>query len=188
MFVHGSVMVSSEPAGVWAELVNWTEQHRWIPLTRMAVIGDKLTGLGVRVRAQHGLWIGSVLFGLTDNLTVTGWNPPYELEISHVGPAFTGVGVFTLQPRGVRSFLTIRERINVPAGTGTAAAIAQPMLQGLLNQSMHRFAHLVGERVPAATKAIDPAAIRAAMARSPERIITEIKHRRARRSRRLEQP
>lgn len=179
-------MVASEPDGVWAELVDWTRQHRWIPLTRMRVLGDKIAGLGVRVRAHHGLRFGPAFLGLTDELAITGWDPPYELEVSHVGPAFTGIGVFTLQPRGMKSWLTIRERINVPVGAGAAAATARPVLQKILNRSMHRFAGLVSEHVPETSRPIDPARIRHAMARTPEKIVTEIKHRRARQSRRLE--
>lgn len=186
MLVHGSVMVGSEPAGVWSELVDWTAQHRWIPLTRMRVLTDKVVGPGVRIRSQHGLRIGSGFLGLTDDLAITGWDPPYELEVSHLGPTFTGVGVFTLQPRGLRSLLMIRERINLPAGTGGIALVARPALQGLLTRSLHRFAQLASERVPEADKPIDPARIRRAVTRTPERIISEIKQRQARKSRRLE--
>lgn len=186
MLVHGSVMVGSEPDGVWAELVDWTAQHRWIPLTRMQVLSDKLVGTGVRIRAQHGLRFGSSFLGLTDELAITGWDPPYELEVSHIGPTFTGVGVFTLEPRGLRSWLMIRERINLPSGTGGAALMARPVLQGLLTRSLHRFSNVVSDRVPASSKPIDPARIRRAVARTPEKIVTEIRNRQARQARRLE--
>ena len=58
--------------------------------------------LGLAYELRRCLVSGSVGFrsGLLDRFIVTGWSPPAddtaELEILHLGPYFTGEGVFRL--------------------------------------------------------------------------------------------
>ena len=84
---------------VWTVLADWEGQSRWIPLTTVRVLTPHREGLGVRAAALSGFWLGSLPIGLLDRFIVTGWSPPNghhaELEILHLGPYFTGEGVFT---------------------------------------------------------------------------------------------
>ncbi len=115
---------AADRALVWEELVDWVGQRRWIPLTTVRVTSTHERGLGVRVAALSGFWLGKVPIGLLDRFVVTGWTTPgdvaagvvppgdtaegghggvvppgeaaAELEVLHLGPYFTGVGVFRL--------------------------------------------------------------------------------------------
>jgi hypothetical protein len=156
---NGSAMVPAAPSDVWPDLVDWVGQSRWIPATTIRVIHERVEGLGSRIRAEHGLRLGQRLVGLTNEMVVTGWEPPYELEVAHLGPWFTGVGVFTIESRGLRSWLSIRERIEVPGGKAaeTAVLAIRPLLQRQLSTSLRRFASLVAEHAPRPTELSDPA-------------------------------
>ena len=90
---------------VWAELIDWEGQRRWIPFTTVRV-DDATTrvGLGVRAEALSGFWLGPAagrpagpLRGHRLDARRTGADGR-ELEILHPGPYFTGPGVFRLEP------------------------------------------------------------------------------------------
>ncbi len=93
---------------VWGELVDWPGQSRWIPFTTVDITTPHDTGLGVRAAALSGRWLGRLPVGLLDRFVVVGWTPPAtvggvqraELEVLHLGPYFTGPGVFSLSGRG----------------------------------------------------------------------------------------
>lgn len=152
-------MVPATPADVWPELVDWVGQSRWIPLTTMRVIQERVEGLGSRIRAEHGPRLGRHRVGITDEMVVTGWEPPYEIEVAHLGPWFTGVGVFTIEARGLRTWLSIRERIDLAGGRPAelAALAVRPLLQSQLAGSLRKFAQLVADHAPRPTELSDPA-------------------------------
>ena len=95
-----SAEVDAPVTTVWDVLVDWAGQSRWIPLTTVRVTTDRQVGLGVRAEALSGVWLGRIPFGLLDRFIVTGWSAAAsdtaELEIMHLGPYFTGEGVFRL--------------------------------------------------------------------------------------------
>ena len=159
LLFNSSIMVAATPDDVWPRLVDWTAQDRWIPLTTMQAIGRQVEGLGTRIRGRHGPRIGGRRVGLTDEMVVTCWEPPYELEMTHLGPWFTGVGVFTIEARGLRTWLSVRERITVRGGkVAEKAALAfRPVLQRQLADSLQRFARMVSENAPRPTELTDPA-------------------------------
>jgi hypothetical protein len=156
---HGSTMVPAAPAEIWDELVDWVGQARWFPLTTMRVLSERAEGLGARIRAQHGIRLGDRRFGLTDEFTITGWEPPYELEVIHLGPRFTGVGVCTIEPRGRRSWVTLKERVTATGGKPVEIAVrtVRPAIQRQLQRSLERFATLVAERSEEPVVPVDPA-------------------------------
>lgn len=160
LLFHGSAMVPAPPAEIWDELVDWVGQARWFPATTMRVLGERAEGLGARIRAQHGIRVGERRVGLTDEFTVTGWDPPYELEVTHLGPSFAGVGFCTIEPRGRRSWVTLKERVETVTGgkpVELAVRTVRPAIQRQLQRSLERFATLVGERSTDTETYEDPA-------------------------------
>lgn len=105
---------------VWDELVDWQGQARWIPLTTLRVLSPHSTGLGVRIAALSGFWLGRLPVGLLDRFVVTGWSPPVdgraELEVLHLGPYFTGEGVFQLSGDETSTRVRAVELFTVPGG------------------------------------------------------------------------
>ena len=150
----------------WDVLVDWTGQSRWIPLTTLRVHSAQATGLGVRVAALSGFWLGRVPLGLLDNFVVTGWSSPVggeaELEILHLGPYFTGEGVFHLSDVGGRTphgrtpkdrtpkdrtpnnrtQVSCTEVVTVPGGAPVNALVglALPLMRAGFEVSLRQFA------------------------------------------------
>ncbi|CAA9315306.1 MAG: hypothetical protein AVDCRST_MAG61-2461 [uncultured Friedmanniella sp.] len=131
---------------VWDELVDWQGQERWIPLTTVQVRSAHQEGLGVRVVALSGLWVGRLPLGLLDNFIVTGWSPPSggeaELEVLHLGPWFTGEGVFHLSGDADRTTVRATELFTVPGGalTNRVVSLALPLMRVGFALSLRRLA------------------------------------------------
>jgi hypothetical protein len=131
---------------VWEVLVDWRGQARWIPLTTLRVLSEHDEGLGVRIAALSGFWFRRLPVGLLDNFVVTGWSPPRdgeaELEILHLGPYFTGEGVFHLSQRGSTTRVGCTELVTVPGGplTNFLVALTLPLMRWGFGQSLARLA------------------------------------------------
>jgi hypothetical protein len=120
---------------VWEVLIDWTGQSRWIPLTTVRVTSDREVGLGVRAEALSGVRLGRIPFGLLDRFIVTGWSAPTgktaELELLHLGPYFTGEGVFRLTGHDGTTTVSCIEVFDLPGGrlVEWAARLALPALR-----------------------------------------------------------
>ena len=131
---------------VWEVLVDWPGQARWIPLTTVAVQGAADAGLGVRVAALSGFRLGRWPVGLLDRFVVTGWSPPdgghAELEVLHLGPWFTGEGVFHLADLGGRTRVSCTELVTVPGGPlpNRLVRLGLPLMRWGFQQSLARLA------------------------------------------------
>jgi hypothetical protein len=132
---------------VWRELTDWAGQSRWIPLTTVRVLGDR-TGIGVRAEALTGRWVGRVPVGLLDRFVVTAWTPPAdgpgELEVLHLGPYFTGEGVFRVEPVQQGSLIRCTELFSLPGGavTESLARLALPVMRRTLARSLAALASI----------------------------------------------
>lgn len=141
------------PAAVWRELVDWTGQERWIPLTTVRATSPRVAGLGVRVEALSGFRLGRLPVGLLDRFVVTGWTPPGaageagagaagELEVLHLGPYFTGEGVFRVEPQGTGTRIVATEVFSVPASalTERLGTLLLPLMRVGFRASLRRLA------------------------------------------------
>jgi hypothetical protein len=136
---------------VWDELVDWAGQSRWIPFTTVRITTAHQTGLGVRAAALSGFWLGRVPIGLLDRFVVTGWTPPTptddgadraELEVLHLGPYFTGVGVFVLRGQETGTHVSAIELFDLPGGRllDPPGRLLLPVLRQGFRLSLRRFA------------------------------------------------
>jgi len=137
---------------VWDVLIDWPGQSRWIPLTTVSVITDRQTGLGVRAEALSGVWLGRIPFGLLDRFIVTSWSAPVadtaELEILHLGPYFTGEGVFRLKGHDGKTTVSCTEVFSVPGGrlVEWLARLALPGLRAGFASSLRTLAAIAEAR------------------------------------------
>ncbi len=125
--LQASAPLAASPDLVWDQIVNWERQGDWIPLTDVRVMGPRDQGLGVRIRAFSGWRFGRLQLGLVDNFVVTGWSPPWELEVLHLGPVFTGEGIFRLETTAGGTEVSCTEQITVPGGP-VGEAMLRPLL------------------------------------------------------------
>jgi hypothetical protein len=149
--LQATTEVPAEPKVLWEVLVDWPGQARWIPLTTVEVVGERDQGLGVRAVALSGRRLGRIRLGLLDNFVVTGWTPPgdgatAELEVLHLGPYFTGEGVFRLERADGGTVVRCIEVFRVPCGKPVEMMIrvALPVMQRALEHSLRRLAAIVG--------------------------------------------
>lgn len=143
--LRGSVMVSASIERTWSEMIDWAGQERWIPMTTMTVRGDRQVGIGARIHAFHGFRLGPLPLGLIDNFVVTGWTAPTSIEVTHLGPYFTGVGLFELASRGEnKTWFNVTEVFDLPLAPvlETGAKLLNPVFRIGLRQSLNAFAAL----------------------------------------------
>ena len=142
-----SAETDASVATVWEVLIDWTGQSRWIPFTTVRVMTDREVGVGVRAEALSGVWLGRIPLGLLDRFIVTGWSPPTadtptadtaELAILHLGPYFTGEGVFRLRSDGGKTTVSCTEVVSIPGGrlVEGPARLALPALRAGLARSL----------------------------------------------------
>jgi len=102
------------------------------PRTHRALIGLRCSRLG------------RIPLGLLDRFIVTGWSPPddarAELEVLHLGPYFTGEGVFRLTGRNGRTTVSCTEIFSLPGGRAVEwlARLALPVLRVGFAGSLHK--------------------------------------------------
>ena len=140
--------VSAPVAAVWDVLVDWAGQSRWIPLTTVRTTHDRSVGVGVRAEALSGVWLGRIPLGLLDRFIVTGWSPPAELEVLHLGPYFTGEGVFRLTDHDGKTTVSCTELFSIPGGRAVEwlARLALPMLRAGFGSSLRALREIVEAR------------------------------------------
>ena len=144
--LRAGTVVAADLQRVWDVLVDWEGQARWIPLTTLQVLSPHDAGLGVRIAALSGRWLGRVPVGLLDNFVVTGWRPPRdgaaELEVLHLGPWFTGEGVFALSAEGDRTRVRCTELFTVPGGPlpNRVVGLALPVMRLGFQKSLAQLA------------------------------------------------
>jgi hypothetical protein len=147
-----SAEVDASVAAVWEILIDWTGQSRWIPLTTVKITTNHNAGLGVRAEALSGLRLGRLPVGLLDRFIVTGWSPPAceaaELEILHLGPYFSGEGVFRLTGHDDKTIVSCVEVFSLPGGRPVEwlARLALPLLRAGFARSLRALAALAEAR------------------------------------------
>ena len=147
-----SAEIDAPVAAVWEVLIDWTGQSRWIPLTTVQVTNDRNVGLGVRAEALSGFRLGRFRFGLLDRFIVTGWSPPAtdaaELEVLHLGPYFTGEGVFRLIGHDGKTTVCCIEMFSLPGGRAIEwlARLALPLLRAGFASSLRALGAIVEAR------------------------------------------
>jgi hypothetical protein len=147
-----SAEIGAPVAAVWDVLIDWPGQSRWIPLTTVRVTGGRNVGLGVRAEALSGIWVGRLPLGLLDRFIVTGWSPPVdhtaELEVLHLGPYFTGEGVFRLRGYDGKTTVSCVEVFSLPGGRAVEglARLALPLLRAGFASSLRALAAIAEAR------------------------------------------
>jgi hypothetical protein len=147
--LEASAEIDAPITAVWDVLIDWTGQSRWIPLTTVRVTSGRKDGLGTRVEALSGVWLGRIPLGLLDRFIVTGWSPPVtdtaELEVLHLGPYFTGEGAFRLVGHDGKTTVSCIEEFALPGGrlVEWPVRLALPALRAGLASSLRALGGIV---------------------------------------------
>jgi hypothetical protein len=111
-----SVDVEAPPLQVWRALTDWERQGEWMPLTDVRVVGGDPHGVGGRIEARTGLPLGRRHAGLLDTMEITGWHPPYRVEVLHTGRVVRGPGIFEVRSRMAGATVVWTEQLDLPWG------------------------------------------------------------------------
>jgi carbon monoxide dehydrogenase subunit G len=133
--------VRATPERVWEVLSDWERQATWMPdVSWIRVVGSERE-LGARLEVR------TKVFGVplaTDQVRVTGWEPPRRLAVEHVG-VVVGVGEWRLEPDEGGTRFTWYESFRMPPPVlgGMALWVYSPFQRFMLRRSVRNLKQLV---------------------------------------------
>lgn len=110
--IISTIDIERSPETVWPYLVDWEGLARWMHEAReFRVIGEQREGVGVEAEATVRI------AGITthDRIRVSLWQPPFALEITHLGWV-KGTGYMELSPIEHGCSVFWREELYAPWG------------------------------------------------------------------------
>ena len=138
------VTVDAAPEHVWAVLVDWAGQGRWMLATDVAPVDGDGRGVGGRLAATTGVRLRGRRRGVLDTMEITRWEPPRLVEVRHTGRVIRGRGVFEVWSRGSRAGLAWTEGFDLPLGRVGRLGwpVVRPLVRAGLRLSLRRFAEV----------------------------------------------
>lgn len=137
-----SVVVDAGADRVFAAMTDWEAQGRWMVGTTVRVVDPPGHAVGARLEAFTG--VGRA--GFLDTMTVSVWDPPHAVEVTHTGRVVRGTGRFDVVALGPeRSRLVWSEHLTMPLGAAGRAGwvILRPGFAKGVERSLQHFAALV---------------------------------------------
>jgi hypothetical protein len=142
MRVEASRDISAVPERVWASIERWEDQSRWIrDAVWVRVLTPERGGLGVRVKVLNRVLLVPLF---TEQLEVTGWDPPRRLVMAHRS-FVRGTGIWSLRPAdgGTRFTWTEELSLPIPVLGELALIVYRPVLRRLMRGSLANLQRLV---------------------------------------------
>jgi hypothetical protein len=142
MRVEASRDISAVPERVWASIERWEDQSRWIrDAVWVRVLTPERGGLGVRVKVLNRVLLVPLF---TEQLEVTGWDPPRRLVMAHRS-FVRGTGIWSLRPAdgGTRFTWTEELSLPIPVLGELALIVYRPFLRRLMRGSLANLQRLV---------------------------------------------
>jgi hypothetical protein len=135
-YLEISRLMHAQIERVWDVLADFDGQAAWMADVRsLRIVSEQRSGIGTVVRVR------SELFGLPvvrDVMTVTGWNPPYQMDVAH-GGMFHGIGRFVLRRAGAGTMFVWIEDFRPPLGVAGEigfALVVRPHLRRVFGRSL----------------------------------------------------
>jgi uncharacterized protein YndB with AHSA1/START domain len=134
--VEVSTHIEADVERVWALLVDWESQPRWMVDARsVEVRTERRDGAGTVI------WCETDLAGLvvSDRMEVTEFRPPAVLAVRHTGWIIRGIAAFELEPTEDGTLLVWWEEIDPPLGAlgeAVTATLIMPRVRKLFRASL----------------------------------------------------
>ena len=142
MQVEASVLLPATPERVWAFVLRWEEQSRWIrDAVWVRVVTPDRGGVGARIEVRNRVLHVPVF---TEQLEVTAWDPPRRLEMTHRG-FVRGIGTwwFEPDPAGTRFTWTEELSLPVPLLGELALWLYRPFMRRLMRAGLANLQRLI---------------------------------------------
>ena len=135
------VRIDAPPERVWDWLRDWDRSSRWILGTTVEVVGVQREGVGARTRAVTRI----AGIKLTDEMTVTRWDPPRLLEVRHHKRPVLGDAWFEVVPDGAGARVEWVENLELPFGKAgeLAGNVARAPVEWGLKKSLSTLRDLI---------------------------------------------
>lgn len=135
--IEEHVRIDAPVERVWAVLVDWEGQSRWMQDARdVRVLTDKREGRGVVIRAATDI-LGLVV---DDDMEITEWEEPRLIGVRHLGMLIRGVGAFELVPLpDGKTRFTWWEEVQAPFGAlgdTVAGLVVVPWVSRVFRRSL----------------------------------------------------
>jgi hypothetical protein len=137
------IAIAASPQRVFAGLVDWQGQSRWMLGTKVWVpAGASGVGVGGRIEAFTGFW----KLGFLDTMEITTWDEPHRVNVVHTGRVVRGTGTMVVngQADGTSRFLW-SEDLELPLGAlgRLGWVVVKPGFRWGVLRSLKAFAALV---------------------------------------------
>lgn len=136
------VQIAAPPQQVWAALVDWDRQGEWMLFTDVRAGTQDGQGIGGELAATTGVPLGRRRFGVLDRMLITGWEPPFRVDVRHLGRVVRGTGSFEVRPSGAGTLFVWTESLDLPLGAlgQLGWRIVRPFFGAGVTLSLRRFA------------------------------------------------
>jgi uncharacterized membrane protein len=112
LYITVEIEIDRPADAIWPHLVDWERLERWMQEARdVRVVGSQREGVGVEAIAT----VRIAGLRTTDRIRVTRWEPPYIIEMAHLGWV-KGAGYMELSPLDRGTHLFWREELIPPWG------------------------------------------------------------------------
>ncbi|WP_043626541.1 SRPBCC family protein [Nonomuraea candida] len=135
VYAAAAVHVPAPPEQVFALITDWPRHREWMFMTSARRTGERT------LEAYTGVWP----LGFLDTMTITHWEPPALMRVTHTGRVVRGRGAIRVSPQGDGSRVVWAEELELPFGVlGQAGwALARPLVLALARRSLRTLASLL---------------------------------------------
>ncbi|MEV4575710.1 SRPBCC family protein [Nonomuraea jabiensis] len=138
-YVHAgaAVHVPAPPEQVFALITDWSRQREWMFMTEARQVGEHAVEAYTGVRP----------FGFLDTMTITTWQPPTLVLVTHTGRFVRGDGAIRIRPQDGGSRVIWAERLQLPFGPLGRALwpLVRPVSVALLRHSLRNLSGLLAQ-------------------------------------------
>lgn len=137
-----SVDVDAPADRVFAAVVDWRGQDKWIPLTTVTPGRHNGVGTGGELSAFTG--IGRL--GFLDTMIITKWDAPHRVDVRHTGAVVRGTGIMRVEKLSeTTSRFYWAEELDLPLGIVGELGweLIKPAFALGMRQALRKFATLV---------------------------------------------
>ncbi|TYB62333.1 SRPBCC family protein [Nonomuraea sp. PA05] len=135
VYTAAAVHVPAPPEQVFALMTDWSRHQEWMFMTTARRVGE--SGL----EAYTGRWP----FGFLDTMTITHWEPPSLVRVTHTGRVVRGRGAFRVRAERGGSRVLWAEELGLPFGVAGRAVwpLLRPFADAFARHCLHRLGRLL---------------------------------------------
>ncbi|UBU18687.1 SRPBCC family protein [Nonomuraea gerenzanensis] len=135
VYTAAAVHVPAPPEQVFALMTDWSRHQEWMFMTTARRVGED--GLEA--------YTGMRPFGFLDTMTITHWEPPTLVRVTHTGRVVRGRGAFRVRPHPGGSRVVWAEELELPFGVVGRAAwpLVRPIAAAFARHCLRRLARLL---------------------------------------------